>query len=394
MPFPDFDPTAAVLVRRLAERHRDKTLIALEDERLSYREAEARSGRLARGLLARGIAKGTRVAILMPNGPEWVVAWLAITRIGAIAVPLNTFFQARELAWILRHGDVDTLLTVSTFLTHDYLERLESAVPELAGATGEPLRIPSLPYLRRVFVWGESNRTWSASGPDLISHAGRDASLDDDFLRALEQEVTPADPMMLLYSSGSTADPKGAIHTHGSVIRHSYNLVSQRDLKSNDVVWSPMPLFWVGGLVFSFLGGMHRGATMVVEKVFEPEATLRFLERERVSLAVGWPHFGKALADHPSRPQRDLSALRAGNLPGVLPEEVVASDPRSCRRRRARHWAPGNSGRSASGATACCRASTSASAKRRSTPTASTTRATADTSMPGESSTSRGAWVT
>jgi acyl-CoA synthetase (AMP-forming)/AMP-acid ligase II len=88
-----------------------------------------------------------------------------------------------------------------------------------------------------------------------------------------------------------------------------------------------MPLFWVGGLVFSFLGGMHRGATMVVEKVFEPEATLRFLERERVSLAVGWPHFGKALADHPSRPQRDLSALRAGNLPGVLPEEVVSSDP-------------------------------------------------------------------
>jgi acyl-CoA synthetase (AMP-forming)/AMP-acid ligase II len=88
-----------------------------------------------------------------------------------------------------------------------------------------------------------------------------------------------------------------------------------------------MPLFWVGGLVFSFLGGMHRGATMVVEKVFEPEATLRFLERERVSLAVGWPHFGKALADHPSRPQRDLSSLRAGNLPGVLPEEVVSSDP-------------------------------------------------------------------
>jgi acyl-CoA synthetase (AMP-forming)/AMP-acid ligase II len=327
MPYPDFDPTAAALVRRLAERHGEKTLISLDGERLSYAEADARSADLARGLLARGITKGTRVAILMPNGPDWVVAWLAITRVGAIAVPLNTFFQARELAWILRHADIDTLLTVSAFLTHDYLERLESAIPKLAGSTGEPLRLPSLPYLRRIFVWGESNRAWSESGPDLISRAAADAPFDDAFLRAVEASVTPADPMMLLYSSGSTADPKGAIHSHGSVIRHSYNLVSRRDLKSDDVVWSPMPLFWVGGLVFSFLGGMHRGATMVVEKAFEPEATLRFLERERVTLAVGWPHFGKALADHPTRAERDLSSLRAGNLPGLLPEDVVSSDP-------------------------------------------------------------------
>jgi acyl-CoA synthetase (AMP-forming)/AMP-acid ligase II len=327
MPYPDFDPTAAALVRRLAERHGEKTLISLDGERLSYAAADTRSADLARGLLARGIAKGTRIAILMPNGPDWVVAWLAITRVGAIAVPLNTFFQARELAWILRHADIDTLLTASAFLTHDYLERLESAIPKLAESTGEPLRLASLPFLRRIFVWGESNRAWSESGPDLISRAAADAPFDDAFLRAVEASVTPADPMMLLYSSGSTADPKGAIHSHGSVIRHSYNLVSRRDLKSDDVVWSPMPLFWVGGLVFSFLGGMHRGATMVVEKVFEPEATLRFLERERVTLAVGWPHFGKALADHPTRAERDLSSLRAGNLPGLLPEDVVSSDP-------------------------------------------------------------------
>ncbi len=104
MPFPDFSPTAPVFVRRLAEQHRDKTLIALDDERLSYAQADRRSSRLARGLLALGITKGTRVAILMPNGPDWIVAWLAVARIGAIAVPLNTFFQARELAWILRHA--------------------------------------------------------------------------------------------------------------------------------------------------------------------------------------------------------------------------------------------------------------------------------------------------
>jgi acyl-CoA synthetase (AMP-forming)/AMP-acid ligase II len=327
MAFPEFRPTVPVLIRRLAKQYREKTLIALEDDRLSYAEADARSSRLARGLLARGVAKGTRVAILMPNGPDWVVAWLAATRIGAIAVPLNTFFQVRELAWILRHADVDTLLTASRFLNHDYLERLEAVAPELANAAGGALRVQSLPYLRRVLVWGKSDRPWTTRGPDVIERADAEGSPGDGFLRSLEEQVTPADPMIVLYSSGSTADPKGAIHSHGAVIRHSYNLVSRRDIEANDVIWSPMPFFWVGGLVFSFLGGMHRGATMVVERAFEPEATLRFLERERVTVAVGWPHFGKALADHPSRTERDLSALRSGNLPDVLPEEIVPADP-------------------------------------------------------------------
>jgi acyl-CoA synthetase (AMP-forming)/AMP-acid ligase II len=327
MSFPDFAPTVPVFVRALAERHGSHTLIALDDHRISYAEAEARSARLARGLLARGVAKGTRVAILMPNGPDWVVAWLATTRIGAIAVPLNTFFQTRELAWILRHADADTLLTVSSFLSHDYLERLEQAAPGLADAVDSPLRLPALPFLRRVVVWGECDRAWAESGESLVESAGDDEAIDDDFLRAVEESVTPADPMLVLYSSGSTADPKGAVHSHGAVIRHSHNLISRRDVKSDDVIWSPMPFFWVGGLVFSFLGGMHRGATMVVEEVFEPEKTLAFLERERVTIAAGWPHFGKALADHPTRKDRDLSSLRAGNLPDVLPEDIVPADP-------------------------------------------------------------------
>lgn len=327
MGLPDFTPTVPVFIRTLAERHGPKTLIALDDHRISYAEADNRSRRLARGLLARGAGKGTRIAILMPNGPDWVVAWLAITRVGGIAVPLNTFFQTQELSWILRHADVDTLLTSSGFLSHDYLQRLEAAAPGLAEAARAPFHLPSLPYLRSVLVWGECDRAWGESGVKLIESAGDEPAIDDDFLVAVEESVTPSDPMLILYSSGSTADPKGALHSHGTVIRHSYNLVSSRDVRAEDVIWSPMPFFWVGGLVFSFLGGMHVGATMVVEEVFDPEQTLLFLERERVTIAAGWPHFGKALADHPSRKDRDLSALRAGNLPGVLPEAIVPSDP-------------------------------------------------------------------
>jgi acyl-CoA synthetase (AMP-forming)/AMP-acid ligase II len=327
MPFPDYLPTTATFIRELAKRFADQTLIVLDDRRLGFAEAEAQSARLARALLSRGLGKGSHVGLLMPNGPDWLVAWLAVTRIGGLLVPLNTFFKTRELGWILRHADVQTLLTVSGYLGHDYLERLEAAAPGLSEAGGGPLRIHALPYLREICVWGACDRAWAVDGEALVRGDGIDPQIDDDFLRSVEECVTPADPMVIMYSSGSTADPKGAVHSHGTVIRHSYNLGTSRDLCPEDRVWSPMPFFWVGGFVFSLVGNMHAGATTLCEEVFDPATTLAFLERERVSVALGWPHFGKALAEHPSHSERDLSSLRAGNVPDLLPPEIVHPDP-------------------------------------------------------------------
>lgn len=328
MAFPEYEPTAPVFVRQLRQRFGERCMIVLDERRMSYSEADERSAELARGLLANGVSKGTRVGILFPNGPDWVVAFLAVARIGAIAVPLNTFFQPRELGWMLRHADIHTLLTVKRFLNNDYIERLTAAAPELADIRAAPLRLSSLPYLRQVFCWGEDEGTGTPSWARGCNELARDAAtLDREFLEAAEDSVTPADPLLILYSSGSTADPKGAIHTHGGVIRHSFNLFSQRDLEPRDRVWSPMPFFWVGGLVFALMGNLHAGATTLCEEVFDPESTLRFLERERVTVAVGWPHFGKALADHPSRKDRDLASLRAGNVPDLLPEKIVPLDP-------------------------------------------------------------------
>ena len=317
----DFAPTVPALLSSLTERFGDRELIVQDERRLTYAQAEDASARLATGLLARGVGKGARVGLLAPNGIEWVVGWLAATRIGAIAVPVNTFYQARELAWTLRHADVQLLLCVDRFLSHDYPARLAEAAPGLAEAA-PPYRVPALPYLREVVVWGDGAPAWTTPAAALVGGAP-----DRAFLAAVEEEVTPADPMLILYSSGSTSDPKGAVHTQGAVIRHAHTLFALRDLEPEDRVWSPMPFFWVGGLVFALLGNLHAGACTLCEEVFEPEKTLRFLERERASVAMGWPHFGKALAEHPSRAERDLSSLRAGNVPDILPEEVCPRDP-------------------------------------------------------------------
>lgn len=322
--FPSFTPTAGELIKFAAAKYGDKVLAVLGTDRLTYTDCEARSAELARGLLASGAGKGTRVALLAPNGPDWIVGWLAAARIGCVVTLLNTYAKARELGWVLRHSDAQILLMVDRHLGHDYLERMEQAAPGLAGAAKECIFIESLPYLRSVWTWGEApERSWCAPVATL---AARGADIPEAILREVETEVTPADPMIVVYSSGSTADPKGAIHSHGATVRHAHNLGQFRDLSSDDVMYTPMPLFWVGGLSFTLIAAIHVGATLVFEEVFDPPATLALIERERVTQVLGWPHMAKALADHPDFATRDLSSIRSGGAAGayLLPPEQQA----------------------------------------------------------------------
>jgi acyl-CoA synthetase (AMP-forming)/AMP-acid ligase II len=327
MPFPDFSPTIPTFLETRVAEFGERPLIVLDDARISYAEAAERSEKVARGLLASGVGKGTRVGLLMPNGPDWVVAWLAAARIGAIVVPLNTFYKARELCWVLRHADIHTLLMVPEFLRNDYLERLETGEPGLASCNDGGIFTADMPCLRQVFVWGGCDRAWAKSDADLAKAADAAPAIDAAFLAAAELCVTPADPMVIIYSSGSTADPKGAVHSHGTVIRHAFNLNAFRDLTAEDRLFSPMPFFWVGGFIFTLVSSMHVGAFMVCEQVFEPGETLLLLERERVSIVAGWPHYSRAMVDHPSFPERDLSAIRAGNLYEMLPDDLRPQDP-------------------------------------------------------------------
>jgi acyl-CoA synthetase (AMP-forming)/AMP-acid ligase II len=310
--FPPFRPTSGELVRRCAERWGDTPFVVLGDERMTYAEADTRSAALAKGLLASGVGKSSHVGLLAPNGPTWVVAWLAATRIGALVALLNTYGQTRELGRALRHGDVAHLLTVESHLGHDYLGRLESAAPGLADQRHEHLFLASHPYLRSVWAWrsgGTPDRKWCGDVNDL---AARGAAVPGRLLAEVEAEVLPSDPMIMVFSSGSTADPKAVLHTQGATVRHAHNLNQLRDLRPDDVIYTPMPLFWVGGLSFSLVAAMHAGASLVFEERFEPGATLELLEREQVTQVLGWPHMGKALADHPSWRERDLSSIRSG----------------------------------------------------------------------------------
>jgi acyl-CoA synthetase (AMP-forming)/AMP-acid ligase II len=286
-------------------------------ERITYAEAEIRSADMAARLVAAGVTKGVRVGILAPNGPEFVTAFLAATRIGAVAVPINTFFQPAELRWVLRDADIHTLLSVETLLGKDVLERIEAAVGGFS-AVGAPLRTEGLPQLRNVLPLGGTTRDWPSAWPDPVPHR---------FLGACETTVRPADDLLVIYTSGSTSNPKGIIHTHGTAITHSRFIATAHGWDHHDRIYVPMVFFWVAGLVYGMLGPMQLGATILTEQKFDAGDVLHLLASEKATYTTGFPHIGPALANHPDFASTDLSSLREGYQQVLLPPERRTADP-------------------------------------------------------------------
>lgn len=285
-----YQPTIPVIARRAANEFGDADFIVMPDRRISFRAAEAASRRLAKELLASGVGKGTRVGIQLPTGPEWAVALMALGRIGALAMPFSTIYRPAELRSALRLGDVDLLLAPATMLGKDHETYLEDAIPDLVTASRAPLRSPDLPYLRSVWILGESRRAWARCF-DVVPDAGSDVidGVDDVLLEAVEEEVTPADLLLAVFTSGTTAAPKAVLHSHGTLLRKTApETDSGLNASFPGRVLSFMPFFWIGGLQ-SVVGALQSGATVLTVERLDPVAALELARGERATSISGNP---------------------------------------------------------------------------------------------------------
>ena len=324
--WPDHLPTVAGLLRHAVAHHPDNLAVADLNERLTYAELDRRSAALAAHLVARGVGKGSHVGTLLPNGVAWVVAWAAICRIGAVSTPVNTFYQVPEMATMLRHADVGLLLASTTFGAQDHTTRLVDVAPSLARCPDPSLLLPELPQLRRVLFWDDAGVAWAESGIGASLDEAPDPALGA-VVAAMEDDVTPADPMLITYTSGSTGTPKGVVHGHGPLLRHGRNLAALSGLGPDDRVWTPMPLCWVGGFSFTLLRAVSVGAAFVTQERMDAGSALALLERERVTAVSAWPGIGVTLEAHPDFTTTDLSALRYGTFLEGRPVEFRPTDP-------------------------------------------------------------------
>ncbi len=283
--------TVDALIRLRAVADGAKPMVVDPSTTMSYAELDATTRDVAAGFLAAGVTKGSRVGLIMPNGVEWVRIALALTRIGAVLVPLSTLLAGPELVAHLRVSAVQFLVSVEGFRGHRYLDKL-------------PDDRTALPALREV---------WTAGAVP----SGGDTTLVDEVTAA----VTPSDTLAIMFTSGSSGSPKAVIHSHGNALGAVRAGLSARCIDAATRLYLPMPFFWVGGLGGGVLSALLAGATLVTEEIPEPQSTLRLLERERVTLFRGWPDQAAALARRPEFLAADLSSLRPGSLAAVLPPE-------------------------------------------------------------------------
>ncbi|CAM4455403.1 Long-chain-fatty-acid--CoA ligase [Mycobacterium basiliense] len=287
------------LVRFRAATDGTNPMVIDPNSRISYRELEKTTADLAATLVAAGVCKGSRVGLIMPNCTRWVQIAIAVTRIGAILVPLSTLLRASELLTQLRTAAVQFLVSVPEFRGHCYLDELD-AMPR-----------SELPALQQ--VWTADRLT--ATDPGVRYRR---------MVAPMAETVTAADPFVIMFTSGSSGAPKGVVHSHGSALGAVRSGLHARCITSATRLYLPMPFFWVGGLGGGILSVLSAGATLVTEESPRPDTTLRLLEAERVTLFRGWPDQAETLARHPGRANVDLSALRPGSLDALLPSELRA----------------------------------------------------------------------
>ena len=321
--------TVPALLRARAAAAPDRVLLVADEARLTYAEAERRSAALARALLAAGAGAGTRVALLYPNDPAFVVAWLAAARIGAVGAPLSTFSTSAELVGLLRSADATFLLSAPAYRSQDFVAAVTTGLPDLDLAAPPPLLSEAVPSLRRIVFDADAQAStivadggWTMAG--LLSGADDVAA---EVLTAAETFVSPADPMVIVHTSGSAGEPKGVVHTHGALIRHLDNLNQLRRYDETEILFSNSPFFWIGGFAYSLLGTLVAGATLVCANAPDAQGVLDVLERDRPTMVNGFAASVAHVAEDPSFSSRDLSSIRRGNLYPIMPPEVRPADP-------------------------------------------------------------------
>jgi acyl-CoA synthetase (AMP-forming)/AMP-acid ligase II len=272
------------VIRRAASLFGDNDYVVLPDRRISFSATEKASRRLAKELLAAGVTKGTRVGIHLPSGPEWVTVFIAVARIGALAMPFSTLYKPAELRTAMRVGDVSVLISASTILGKDNRAFLQEALPGLRVSTPGRLRIPEVPYLRSLRLISPGEACW-AERLDLLPAGAGDIvhGVDERLLAAVEAEVVPADPMVVIFTSGTAAEPKAVVHTHGAALRKTSPFANAAlNAMFPGRVLSLMPFFWIGGMQ-EVLAAAQSGAALVTLERRDAATAVEVARRERVT---------------------------------------------------------------------------------------------------------------
>jgi fatty-acyl-CoA synthase len=312
--------TLGDLLLRAADHWPGHDAIVFPEVRCSYAELALRARDHARSLIASGIRHGDHVGILMPNWMPFVELVLGCALAGVVAVPINARFKSRELGYVIENADLVALFTTDHASEYaDFADALHLAFPDL-GRQADPwhLRLAEAPKLRSIVMFGERAPGFVA-GEDFAA-LGAEVDTAEVDLRRVRTRLRA--PCIMMYTSGTTADPKGCPLTHENLVRSGVNMNRERYfLRPEDRFWDPLPMFHMSAIL-PLMACFDAGAAFLSMSHFEPGAALAMLERERATVAFpSFPAITAALINHPAFAATDLSRLR--RLNNVAPPDVL-----------------------------------------------------------------------
>jgi len=313
--------TVGDLLLSTADQQGQRDLLIFPDSRHSYASLVEAGYRRARSLYAYGIRTGEHVGILMANCPQYMELLMGCMFLGAVAVPMNARYKASELGYVVENADLKLLITSDLIADHaDFGQLLADAFEDLADQNDpQRLELEHAPLLRHLVMLGAQTPHGFIAEQDFDRAGDPVAESDVDHLRVMLQL---SDPAIMMYTSGTTANPKGCPLSHGLLVRNGVNMNRERYfLTAEDVFWAPLPMFHMSSIL-PFLACLDAGAAMSSMTHVEAGLALQMLERDRVNVAFpSFPTVTNDLISHPDFAGTDLSHLRRIN--NVAPIEML-----------------------------------------------------------------------
>jgi acyl-CoA synthetase (AMP-forming)/AMP-acid ligase II len=310
------------LLLMAADERPDHLAIVLPHRRATYGQLRDRAMQKALALQALGIGPGDHVGLLLPTGMDFVESMFAAALLGAVAVPINARYQPPELAYVVENADLKALFTTDKIADAvNFVERLHQAFPDLDGQDAEALKLGGAPLLKNIILYGGSERAAMLSEAAFERHAEKG---DAERAHLSRLQVRLGSTALILYTSGTTANPKGCMISHEAIVRNSAALAERYELDRNDSFWSPLPMFHIAAIL-PMISIYSRFGTYVTMGYFQAGEALRMMEEEKVTAT--YPCFWTIMSDlveHPDFEKTDLSRIKLMNANfAVQPPEIA-----------------------------------------------------------------------
>ncbi len=299
-------------LREVTERFAEREALVMHEQgrviRWSYAELWEQAMQVARALRAQGVGKDSRVGVMMTNRPEWLASLFGVSLAGGVAVALSTFSTAAELEYLLQSSACSLLLFERQVLKKDFAELLTGLEPAIGSSAPGALVSTKFPFLRRIFAVGSVSEAGAIEPWHALLESGE--TIPPAVIEATAAAAKPHELGAILFSSGSTALPKGILNTHRGICIHLWRWPRMYGLAQDVRSWAPNGFFWSGNFATVMGATLSSGGCLVLQSTFEPASALELLEKERVNYPVVWPHQAKQLQEAANWATVDLSAMK------------------------------------------------------------------------------------